>query len=230
MDLNPSVHSDWREATSGFAAVFAPPQSDSCVPGIAASLLVRLLDEVDHGMLLVAVCGTVRYANQSAWRDLTREGPLCIAQGRLKARLAAHQDKLREALADAARGLRRLVSLAHQGSDFSVAVLPMADADPHAEPLALLTFSKRTPCEALSVDFFARSHGLTGAEARVLQACCNGEKPKEIAARTGVAISTVRTHVRSARMKTQSASLRELVRRLAVLPPITSAMKAMRAH
>lgn len=230
MELDPRSQSDWRDAASGFTPAFEPQRSDSGAPGIAASLLVRLLDEVDYGMLLVAPCATVRYVNQSAWRDLARDGPLCIAHGRLTARLAGHQDALHGALADAARGLRQLICLAHKGGDFSVAVLPMADADPHAEALALLTFSRRTPCEALSVDFFARSHRLTGAEARVLQAVCDGEKPKEIAARCGVAISTVRSHVRSVRMKTQTGNLRELVRRLAVLPPISSAMKAMRAH
>ncbi|MFZ2652839.1 MAG: LuxR C-terminal-related transcriptional regulator [Burkholderiaceae bacterium] len=200
---------------------------------VRASVLSRLLDQIDYGMLLVTDSGAVRFANQQAWRELSRNGPLCIETGHLKTRLATDQETLRSALDEAARGLRRLVSLRYKGRALVVAVLPVAsdDADRESgEALALLTFGKRSPCETLSVDFFARSHGLTGAEARILQALCIGKKPMEIADQSGVAISTVRSHVRSIRLKTQSGNLRELVQRLAVLPPITSAMKAVRAY
>ena len=64
----------------------------------------------------------------------------------------------------------------------------------------------------------------------MLQALCNGAKPKEIAHQCSVAISTVRSHICSIRIKTQTANIRELVDRVAVLPPITPAMKASRQH
>jgi hypothetical protein len=40
-----------------------------------------------------------------------------------------------------------------------------------------------------------------------------------------VAISTVRSHICSIRQKTQTGSIRELVNRVTVLPPITSVLK-----
>ena len=107
---------------------------------------------------------------------------------------------------------------------------PGDDEDDSGETLALLTFGKRHACETLTIDFFARSQGLTGAEGRVLQALCNGAKPKEIANQCDVAISTVRSHICSIRVKTQTANIRELVDRVAMLPPITPAVKSARTH
>ncbi|MDH5537963.1 MAG: LuxR C-terminal-related transcriptional regulator [Rhizobacter sp.] len=200
----------------------------------SAALLMRVLDEIDYGMVLVTVSGALRYSNQLALHELQGEGPLGLNQGQVRARQSADQIQLQLALADAVRGRRRLINLGHNGSSLSVAVLPMCnsegDEDDCGESLALLTFGKRHACETLTVDFFARSQGLTGAEARVLQALCNGAKPKEIASQCAVAISTVRSHICSIRIKTQTANIRELVDRVAVLPPITPAMKTARTH
>ena len=65
-----------------------------------------------------------------------------------------------------------------------------------------------------------------GIYARVLQALCEGAKPKEIASMQAVAISTVRSHICSIRQKTQTGSIRELINRVTVLPPITPALKS----
>jgi DNA-binding CsgD family transcriptional regulator len=199
----------------------------------SAALLMRVLDEIDYGMVLVTAGGALRYANQLALKEMQGDGPLNLAQGQLRANQGTDQSQLQLALADAVRGRRRLISLGHNGNALSVAVLPMTaddEVDETGEPLALLTFGKRQPCETLTIDFFARSQGLTGAEGRVLQALCNGAKPKEIAAQCAVAISTVRSHICSIRVKTQTANIRELIDRVAVLPPITPAMKATRSH
>ncbi len=201
-------------------------------PATSSALLTRVLDEIDYGMLVVSANGALRYSNQLAKQELQSNGPLALAQGQVRAHQPSDQCQLQLALADAVRGRRRLITLGHNGASISVAVLPMPgdDEDDHCEALALLTFGKRHPCETLTVDFFSRSQGLTGAEARVLQSLCNGAKPKEIAAQCDVAISTVRSHICSIRVKTQTANIRELVDRVAKLPPITSAMKAVRTH
>ncbi|RQP24465.1 hypothetical protein DZC73_14360 [Albitalea terrae] len=95
------------------------------------------------------------------------------------------------------------------------------------EALALLVLGRRSAADSLTVDFYARSNGLTCAEALVLQRMCVGLKPKEVAKEQGVAISTVRSHICSIRTKTQTGSIRELLNRIAVLPPITPVIKAM---
>ena len=96
--------------------------------------------------------------------------------------------------------------------------------------LVLLVLGRRQSCEALTVDFFARTQGLTSAEAKVLQALCDGLRPKEAARRLGVAVSTIRTQISSIRTKTQTTSIRDLVSRVTALPPITPAMKSALSH
>lgn len=202
------------------------PRDERVAASASATLLMRVLDEIDYGMLLVTARGALRYANQLALNEVVCGGPLSLADGQVHARQAGDQGALLVALGDALHGRRRLITLGHNGSAVSVAVLPLpcGEAD-GSEPLALLVFGKRHSCEALTVDFYARTQGLTGAEARVLQALCAGEKPKEIARTLGVAISTVRSHICSIRQKTQTGSIRELVNRVTVLPPITSVIK-----
>lgn len=191
-----------------------------------AALLMRVLDEIDYGLVLVSADATMRYANQLGLKELLDNGALQLAQGRVQARQAADQADLLAALADVRRGLRRLVSVRHDGMQADVAIVPLG-GDEVGSPHALLVFGKRQANETLSVDFYARTHGLTGAELNVLKAMCTGLKPKEIARRQGVAISTVRSHICSIRVKTQTGSIRELLGRVAVLPPITPAVKTL---
>jgi DNA-binding CsgD family transcriptional regulator len=192
----------------------------------SAALLMRVLDEIDYGLLLVSASGSLRCGNQLGLHEVSGGGPLQLERGRLQSRAPSDQVPLHAALNDAARGRRRLFSVGHNGGAISVAAVPMSSGDDEpGEPTVLLVFGKRNPAETLTVDFYARSHGLTGAETNVLKCICSGKKPKEIARDQGVAISTVRSHICSIRIKTQTSSIRDLVNRVAVLPPITPAMK-----
>jgi DNA-binding CsgD family transcriptional regulator len=225
MELSYITERAWQPATT------APVRAFGQAAGSA--LLMRALEEIDYGMVVVSASGALRYANQLARNEMQGNGPLCLSQGQVRGVQPSDQCQLQLALADAVRGRRRLITLGRNGSSISVAVLPLPggdDDDEHGEPAALLTFGKRQACETLTIDFFARSQGLTGAEARVLQALCGGAKPKEIAAQCDVAISTVRSHICSIRVKTQTANIRQLVDRVAMLPPITPAMKTARTH
>jgi DNA-binding CsgD family transcriptional regulator len=206
------------------AAAPAGPAASALQHG---ALLMRVLDEIDYGLVIVATDGSMRYANQLGLKELLDNGALQLTQGRVQARHAADQAALLTALGDVRRGLRKLVSARHEGAQTSVAVIPVAGADDPGGPVALLLFGKRHSNETLSVDFYARTHSLTSAETNVLKAMCGGLKPKEIARRQGVAISTVRSHICSIRVKTQTGSIRELLGRVAVLPPITPAVKTL---
>jgi len=203
----------------------------------APATLLRMFDEIDYGIALVTAQGSLRYANQLALRTMTEGGPLRLGHGLISAGTPADQVQLRGALADAARGLRRLLHLGDGVNAASIAVVPLADeadasADAAAAPqgMAMLVFGKRQACEALTIDIFARTQKLTGAEASVLRGLCAGQRPKEIAFAAGVAVSTVRTQINSIRVKTRTNSIRELVERVAALPPITPAMKQVVCH
>jgi DNA-binding CsgD family transcriptional regulator len=62
-------------------------------------------------------------------------------------------------------------------------------------------------CVGLGVQWFARNHGLTLAETRVLEALSEGLLPSDIAVRFGVGISTIRSQIGSIRSKTRSGSM-----------------------
>jgi DNA-binding CsgD family transcriptional regulator len=192
--------------------------------------LMLMLDEMDHGLLLVNAAGALRHANQLALQELGRGTNLQLVNGRVQAHHSEEQTSLTQALIDSARGRRCLLNLGHNGDALPVAVVPMPAAQQDGESLALLMLGKRHSCEALTVDFFARTKGLTGAEANVLQALCSGLRPKEVARQFGVAVSTVRSQISSIRTKTHTASIQDLVNRVAVLPPITPVMKAPLSH
>jgi len=191
------------------------------------TVLLRVLDEIDYGLIVATPDGTVRHANQIAVAALGR-GPLRMQRGRLHTEAADEQLMLAHALADAHSGRRRLVSFGAGGQTLPVALIPLADdgAATPDEDLCLLVLGKRQTCESLTIDFFSRSHGLTGAEAAVLRGLSQGRKPKELARELGVALSTVRSQIGSVRDKTKTESIGELTRRLAVLPPITPVLKS----
>ena len=118
------------------------------------------------------------------------------------------------------------VGRAAKAVDLAVVPLAGADDDDDADAAhALVVIGKRQVCEALSVEMFARAHRLTAAESNVLQALCNGLEPTSIARQFGVAVSTIRTQVSSIRLKTEAGSIRDLVKQVAVLPPIVNALR-----
>ncbi len=183
------------------------------------------LDCVDYPMLCIAADHSVLIANRAARSELADPAhPLRLSGGFVSVRVATDAPRLQRALRDAqALGLRRLVVLGALASQISVAVVPVGEDGLDAgETAVLLMFGKRRLCESLSADWFARERGLTGAESRVLQGLSSGLRPKEIAQRQGVAVSTVRTHLRSLRGKTGAPSIRALIHQVSVLPPIVA--------
>jgi DNA-binding CsgD family transcriptional regulator len=190
-----------------------------------AAWLVRMLDEIDYGMLLVSSDADVTYLNHAARRELDGRHPLQLHGRTLGAHRPHDVAPLYDALAAAQRGLRKLVMLGEGAQRVSVSVVPLPEVAGQGEPLTLLVLGKRQVCEQLSVHGFARSFSLTPAETRVLQHLCEGVRPTDIATEAGVAVSTVRTQIGSIRSKTGAASIRDLVRQVAVLPPLVGALR-----
>lgn len=194
--------------------------------------LRRSLDCVDYPMLCVAADRSVLVANRAAQDELgDASHPLKLVAGSLHVRDAGDVAPLQRAMRDAlSMGLRRLVVLGEGATPLAVAVLPLpADEATGSTPAVaggvLLVFGKRRLCESLSTDWFARERGLTAAETRVLQALTTGLRPKQIAQRQGVALSTVRTQVRNVRLKTGAQSIRELLAQVSTLPPMLNALR-----
>ena len=216
------------------AATIVAPVAPAAAPASPAThWLALMLDEIDYGMLLLSGGTAVLHANHAARSELDGAHPLQMVGGEL--RVARPQDllPLREALEGAQhRGMRRLIDLGAGDPRVSIAVVPLARAanDDAAPQLTLLVLGKRLVCQALSAHWFARSHGLTPAESRVLAALCDGQRPAEVAALCCVALSTVRTQIGSIRAKTGAPSIRALVRQVAVLPPLVGALRNLALH
>lgn len=190
--------------------------------------LAAALDELDYGIVLVDPSGDVMHVNQAAQTQLEEEHPLTVVANELQARMASDMQPLRVALAEASvRGLRKLLTLGYGCHRATVSIVPLGSSLPEnrSGQAVLVILEKRSVCESLSVAAFARSNGLTDAETRVLDALCNGSDAGGVAAGLGVAISTIRTQISAIRNKTGESSVRSLVRRIALLPPIRSSLR-----
>jgi DNA-binding CsgD family transcriptional regulator len=188
--------------------------------------LAATLDELDYGMLLLTEAGHVVHANHVALVELDGQHPLQLVGRELRARHAHDVATLHAALQNAAlRGLRKLLTLGDSARRACVSVVPVGGEHAPGDATTLLMLSKRQVCQSLSVQGFARSHGLTPAETRVLVALCRGTPPCEIAAELCVGIATVRSQIGSIRQKTGAESIRALVQQVALLPPLMSVLR-----
>jgi DNA-binding CsgD family transcriptional regulator/transcriptional regulator with XRE-family HTH domain len=151
--------------------------------------------------------------------ELDGAHPLQLLGRTLCARLPQDAALLRNAIDQAStQGLRRLLTLGEGEHQTSVSIVPLELAGPAAGAV-LVVLGKSAVCESLSMEGYARAHGLTCAETRVLVELSRGAKPADIACGLGVAISTIRTQIGSVRTKTGTPSIRALLRQLSVLPP-----------
>ena len=205
------------------------PERRNAADAEALSCIARMLDEIDYGMLLVTADAQVNFINHAARTELDGHHPLQLLGRALRAHRPQDVAPLYDALAAAQRGLRKLITLGEGLHRVCVSVVPLAGSavSGHADAagLTLLVLGKRQVCEQLSVQGFARSVSLTPAETRVLELLCAGVQPSAIAERQGVAVCTVRSQIGSVRAKTGAASIRELVRQVAVLPPLVGALR-----
>lgn len=185
--------------------------------------LELVLDELAYGVAVTTGNGELLHANHAARHELGRQQALWVQNGRLRVRSPQDHQVLQQALAKAATGRRSLITLGAADARLSLAVVPMRRLQEGGPIHAALVFSRPSVCGSLMLCFFARNHSLTAAEENVLAILCQGHSAPEIARQLQVAVSTVRSHVRSLCAKTRSSGVRELVNRVAMLPPLAPA-------
>ena len=204
-------------------AAFADPAlliTETGFPESGPDGLSALIDVLAHGLVVVDQRGRLVQANLIARMELKRGRVLCKAGDDIQAVTPADNKTLQVALTKAGAGKRSLISVTGSGLSLMLAVVPLKpEAAPWKSRVALL-FSRAEVCESGMFGFFARNHGLTQTEELVLTILCRGLSTPEIAVQMKVAVSTVRSHVRSLCAKTGSSGVRELVNRVAVLPPV----------
>jgi DNA-binding CsgD family transcriptional regulator len=189
----------------------------------ASSGLALIMDELAHGVLVASATGQLLHANQAARHELARRQILTVNEGHLQTTDARQARVLAHALEKADTGLRSLIALRSGSSRLSIAVVPLRGLQPRASMPIALFLSRASVCDALMLCFFARSHGLTPTEEQVLAILCQGYSAPETASQLNVAVSTVRSHIRSLCAKTHANGVRALVGQIAVLPPLGAA-------
>lgn len=204
--------------------------AERAAPGLGEMLLTRVLDEIGYGIMLATASGELRFANHTALAECAATHTIRLHDGHLQARLPRDQDSFAKALAGACAGQRSVLRLSSEQAPMSVAVVPLggvAHESAGREPLALLLFGKRLSCEPLSVEFYAQVHRLTLTETTVLKGLCGGLRPAAVSKELGIAVSTVRSHIGSMRLKTGASSIGQLVRMVSALPPIVPTLNRL---
>lgn len=203
--------------------------AERSAPGLGEMLLTRVLDEIGYGIMLATASGELRFANHTALTECAATHTIRLHDGHLQARLPRDQDSFAKALANACAGQRSVLRLSSEQAPMSVAVVPLGTPVESAgrEPLALLLFGKRLSCEPLSVEFYAQVHRLTLTETTVLKGLCSGLRPAAVSKELGIAVSTVRSHIGSMRLKTGASSIGQLVRMVSALPPIVPTLNRL---
>ena len=144
--------------------------------------------------------------------------------GGLKLKSVPDPNRLTLALGQAATGKRSLSRFEGNGGSANLAVVPLnrQSAGP-CDRIALL-LSREESCEPSLLASFAQSHRLTRTEEQVLQLLCRCLSAPEIAIELKVAVSTIRSHVRSLCLKTSTHGARQLINRVTALPQLAPAM------
>jgi DNA-binding CsgD family transcriptional regulator len=195
----------------------------------SSGLLSVLMDELACAIIVVTLEGRVLQANSAARTSLA-QSRLLQTSGMVWLLLDPDQvAAMQQAFAGAAAGVRSLLTLAGDATPLTLAVIPLA-VQPTEPARVGLIFARASVHEPMMLGFFARSHGLTPTEEQVLAILCQGYPARVIAARMKVAVSTIRTHVRNMCAKTRSCGIRELVNRVAVLPPVMTPAVAGTQH
>jgi DNA-binding CsgD family transcriptional regulator len=207
----------------------------------SGQLLAHALDEIACGVIIVDGQGHVQHCNLAGQMILQRGQLLSSEQATLQAVESADAPALAEALAKAMQGKRSMLNLGKLAQS-TVAVVPLDRAERwgSAEPVGqsassgansstpstriALIFSRTGMCETLMMSFFSRAYQLTRSEEQILSLICVGHTAPEMAKQLRVGEATVRTHIRSICQKTHSHGIREVVKRLALLPPLMAAV------
>jgi len=192
--------------------------------------LGQVMDLLDYGLVLLGPDGRVQHVNATARRALAAGHPLQLQGDQLLVQSTQDANALREAVTGAARrGLRRLLTLGSGAQRECAAVLPLPPLDEDSGHAVALLLARRQVCEQLTVEWFARTNGLTMAETTVIKGLCADLTPQQIADQQGVGLATVRTQIGSIRQKTGAGSIGALLRQVSLLPPMVSVLQCFGA-
>lgn len=194
------------------------------------------IDRLDTGVILVDADATVLFANRMAEEQLARSDALDVKDGRLILCSASVNEGLRRAISDcttissklfrskhvieAPRGDGRLplrLTVSPLRPDAVEAALPALG---HAFPGALIVIADPEKDRAVWKMRLRHEYGLTAAEAELAMEIMKGDGRDAAAARLGITVATVRTHLLHIFDKTGVRRQAELVHLLLGRSPV----------
>jgi DNA-binding CsgD family transcriptional regulator len=215
------------ERHSAIEGLLRTQSTPSLHDGLTQMLLLRVLDEVDYGLLMIDAQGHIRHANHLARHEMST-GRIIVTHSRsLLGRSTDLTSQIQVALEHALRGQRRLLQLKQGDHELSMAFVPLNHPLEFDAPTVLVLLSRQNASENLALRMFARSQSLSPSEESVLLLLCRGASIPEIAADHKVAESTVRSQIKALREKTGCGSIRALMQRVHSLPPVVPALRVI---
>lgn len=193
--------------------------------GMGRAHLLRALDEVDYGMLIIDAQGTILHANHLARHELASARMLMSYGNTLLGSSAEFTAQIQATMDAAFRGQRRLALLNKGERELALTFTPLSHPLEAGAPTVLVMLSRQSTCDNLAVRMFARTIGLSPSEEAVLMGLCRGLEIPEIASEHGVAQSTIRSQIKTLREKAGSPSIRRLLQRINSLPPVVPALR-----
>lgn len=192
---------------------------------------LETLNGLGLGVILLSRRGTVTVMNDMARAMISATDTLkCSGQGQLTSTNVRDDARLQGLIASACKANRNSIvagggamRLGRSGTSLPLELF--------AAPLRLRKFALspdmptsvlfvRDPDSvSLPVARLQQLYDLTLAEARVAQRLGSGESVSDLSVSLGIAVSTVRTHIRHLLDKTGAKNLSDLTRRIAGLPP-----------
>lgn len=182
-------------------------------------------ERMADAVLFLAEDGRVLHMTPSAAERLCNSGCVGILGGRLAARgPASNRQRLTAALHASTTGTAMQVTLVDRagrpGLTLTVARVPphLAEATPGPRLASLVFLSvPRQTADCVTKEARER-YSLTWAEMHVLEHLLRGHAPRQIASELGVAVSTVRTHLKRLYAKTGTSSQQELIAAVSMVP------------
>jgi DNA-binding CsgD family transcriptional regulator len=195
---------------------------------------LRALEALQIGILLADRRGRVIFANGAAEAILRRSDGLMLARDQLRAARTDDTERLARLIRGAARtrlGLGDdpggiLLLPTSTGAPVSVLVSPCPRVG-LLEPAVLICVVAPSSAR-LETRHVARFYGLTPAEARLLKAIVDGERPADHAERAGITLNTAKTHLKQIFSKTGTKRQADLVRLLVSDPTLRLARSGTR--
>ncbi|MGO4670340.1 helix-turn-helix transcriptional regulator [Bosea sp. 2RAB26] len=193
---------------------------------LKSEMLERTLDALAAGVYLTARDGRVVYMNAAAERQVRTGGSIRLVNNRLSPTDPAARASLSRAIDQAGRDDIAIDTNTHSlalpdagGTGYVATFLPVASGQrrstvaPFAASCAVFM---QDPAQAplMPGEAFARLHGLTGGELRVLLALAEGLGGKEAADMLGISEPTLRTHLQHIFAKTGTSRQGKLLQLL----------------